>query len=252
MRKSGKMKNWGFDIVHFDKSVRPQDDFFQFANGGWLKKNPIQPDESRWGSFSELAKKSRESLYEILLGIAKKKTVHGSNLQKLRDYYLSGMNVKKLAKESAKPLFPFFVMIDQAQTKDEIIRLSASLRKIDVRPLWAIGVDQDMKDKNIMRLYFEQGGIGLPDRDYYLKIDKKLVGIRKEYLKYMERMLNPALGKGFPVKNICSSIMIMETKLAGASMTQVERRDYEKQYNKMSLAGLKRLAPVIDWKAYFN
>jgi len=252
MRKSGKMKNWGFDIVHFDKSVRPQDDFFQFANGGWLKKNPIPPDESRWGSFSELAKKSRESLYEILLGIAKKKTVHGSNLQKLRDYYLSGMNVKKLAKESAKPLFPFFVMIDQAQTKDEIIRLSASLRKIDVRPLWAIGVDQDMKDKNIMRLYFEQGGIGLPDRDYYLKTDKKSVTIRKAYLKYMENMLRIVLGKKAQIKNISASVMSMETRMASASMTQVERRDYEKQYNKMPLSGLARLAPQVKWQEYFK
>ncbi|MDP2668409.1 MAG: M13 family metallopeptidase [bacterium] len=252
MRKSEKLKNWGVDVANLDRRVRPQDDFFRFANGGWLKKNPIPLDESRWGSFSELAKKSRESLYEILREVAKKKTVHGSNLQKLRDYYLSGMNVKKLAKDGVKPLYPFFEMIDKIQIKDDIIRLSASLQKIGARPLWTISVDQDMKDKNIMRLYFEQGGIGLPDRDYYLKTDKKSVTIRKAYLKYMERMLRIALGQKAQVKNISVSVMSMETRMAVASMTQVERRDYEKQYNKMSLSVLTRLAPQIKWKKYFE
>ncbi len=246
-----KHKNWGFDVRNLDKSVRPQDDFFQFANGGWFKKNAIPEEESRWGSFDVLRKSSVTALHSIMKDVAKKKAGHGSNLQKLRDFYLSGMDGAKLKKDGPKPLLKYFDMIDAANNKDDIVLHSAKLRGLGVRPLWSVGVGQDMKNKNIMRLYFEQGGIGLPDRDYYLKLDKKSVHIRAEYLKFMERMLKLSMGKDIPVKKICASIMGMETRMAEASMTRVERRDYEKQYNKMPVSGLSSLAPQIKWKDYF-
>jgi len=98
MPRSAESKNWGFDVKNLDKSVRPQNDFFRFANGGWLKKNPIPHDESNWGSFYLLRKASDEALSNILEGSKRKNAAHGSNLRKVRDYYLSAMNEKKLNK----------------------------------------------------------------------------------------------------------------------------------------------------------
>ncbi|MDO8523355.1 MAG: M13 family metallopeptidase [bacterium] len=246
-----KKASWGFDVANLDRRVRPQDDFFRYANGGWLKKNKIPPDESRWGSFYVLRKKSSEALHEILRDSVHKKVALGSNLQKVRDFYLSGMNQKKLTKDGTGPLNRFFEMIDAAASPDDIISLSAYFRTIGVNALWGVGADQDMKDKSVVRLYINQGGLGLPDRDYYLKMDNVSVRIRKKYVGYIENMHKLA-GFKTNLKKTVDTIMSIETSLARASMTQVELRDYEKQYNKISLSGLKHITPAIDWKKYFE
>lgn len=243
---------WGFDVANLDRKVRPQDDFFQFANGGWLKKNSIPHDESRWGSFDELRVSSIEALHGILKEVAKKKAKKGSELQKLRDLYLSGMDTKKLNKDGTKPLEPFFEIIDGAKDNNEITGIAGYLRSSGVSALWTFGADQDLKDRKIMRLYIEQGGLGLPDRDYYLKTDKKSIEIRRRYTQYISKIMSLALGKKFETKNEALAIIKIETRLARASMTRVERRDWDKQYNKMRLQGLLRLAPNIRWKEYFK
>jgi len=247
-----KSKNWGFDIKNLDRSARPQDDFFRYANGGWLKKNPIPHDESNWGSFYLLRKASDEALRNILEDSKRKKAAHGSNLRKVRDYYLSAMNEKKLNKEGAGPLHKFFDIIDNIKNSDDIVALSAYFRRIGVSSLWRIDANQDMKDRSIVVLYLEQGGLGLPDRDYYLKTDKKSEEIRQKYTTHIKKMHKLIFGQNFNPKKTASAIMNIETRFAKASMTMVERRDYEKQYNKMRLAGLRRLAPNIDWIKYFS
>ena len=252
MPRSAESKNWGFDVKNLDKSVRPQNDFFRFANGGWLKKNPIPHDESNWGSFYLLRKASDEALSNILEGSKRKNAAHGSNLRKVRDYYLSAMNEKKLNKEGAEPLHKFFDMIDNLKNSDDVVALSAYFRRIGISSLWRVDADQDMKDKSIVALYLEQSGLGLPDRDYYLKTDTKSKEIRQKYVAHIDKMHKIVFGRNRNPEKASFTIMNIETRLAEASMTMVERRDYEKQYNKMRLAGLRRLAPNIDWVKYFS
>lgn len=246
------MKNWGFDTKNLDRRVRPQDDFFQFANGGWLKKNPIPHDESKWGSFYLLRKASDEALHDILEGSKQRNASQGSNLQKVRDYYLCATDEKRLNREGAKPLNKFFEMIDKLKNTDDIVALSAYFRRVGISSLWDVEADQDMKDKNIVALYLSQGGLGLPDRDYYLKTDTKSIEIRQKYVVHIKKIHKLVFGQSAHAKKFSAAIMDIETRLAEASMTMVERRDYEKQYNKMRVSGLRRLAPNIGWEKYFS
>lgn len=247
-----KNKSWGFDVSNLDRKIRPQDDFFQYANGGWLKKNPIPHDESKWGSFYLLRKASDEALHDILEGSKHRNAPQGSNLQKVRDYYLSATDEKKLNKEGAKPLNKFFDMIDNLKNTDDIVELCAYFRRVGISSLWDVEADQDMKDKNIVVLYLAQGGLGLPDRDYYLKTDAKSEEIRRQYTAHIKKMHKLVFGRNANPEKISAAIINIETRLAEASMTMVERRDYEKQYNKMRVSGLRRLAPNVDWTRYFS
>src|SRR3989338_11053133 len=213
MLKSVKSKSWGFDIANLDKSTRPQDDFFRYANGGWIKKNPIPHDESNWGSFYLLRKASDEALRNILEDSKRKKAAHGSNLRKVRDFYLSAMSEKKLNKEGARPLNKFFDMIDNLKNSNDVVALSAYFRRIGVSSLWRIDADQDMKDRNIVALYLEQSGLGLPDRDYYLKTDAKSVEIRQKYTAHIKKMHKLIFGRNFNPKKTASAIMNIETRL---------------------------------------
>ena len=245
-----KKKSWGFDMKNLDRSARPQDDFFQFANGGWLKKNPIPHDESRWNTFSVLRKKNTLAIRSILESAKKQKPRTGSNLQKIRDYYISGMNVARRNQEGIKSLRPYLETVETIKTKGGVVRLAGMLQLNGIGSLWRSGTDQDMKNKNVVRLYLEQGGLGLPDRDYYLKTDKRSGEIRKKYLAYIEK-LHKLVFKKYE-KGFANKVMKIETGLAKASMTRVELRDLEKQYNKTTFNGLLKKYPAIDWNAYFS
>src|SRR3989338_3357461 len=213
MSRSAESKNWGFDVANLDKSVKPADDFFQFANGGWLEKNPIPHDESQWGSFYLLRKASDEALRNILEGSKRKNAAHGSNLQKVRDYYLSAVDEKKLNKDGAGPLQKFFDMVNNLENTDDVVALSAHFRRAGISSLWRVDADQDMKDRNIVALYLEQSGLGLPERDYYLKTDAKSVEIRQKYTAHIKKMHKLIFGRNFNPKKTASAIMNIETRL---------------------------------------
>jgi putative endopeptidase len=232
--------------------IKPGDDFFNYVNAKWIAQNPIPPEESRWGLFFVLRRETEQQLKEILEEISKKPDGElDPTGRKVRDFYRTGMDAESLARKSGgndAPLRPLLDKIAQVKRPEELSGLIGTLHRSGIHAFWGPGVDQDLKASEIMALYLSQGGLGLPDRDYYLNDDEKSKAIREGYMKFAEGMITatPSVAGIAP-----AAIMDIETKLAAASMTRVELRDIEKQYNKMAPDELAKIAPAIDWDAYW-
>lgn len=252
-QKSPKKKGWGFDLRNLDTSIRPMDDFYHYSNGGWIKRNVIPPTEARWGSFDILRRENRKKLKAIVEEVSKKKNLtQGSEEQMVRDAYLSGMNEAKREKDGTKPLEEIFQKIERVKNADELVSLAAWLHRTGFNPLWGAYVDRDERKNDVNILYFGQSGLSLPDRDYYLKDDAESKRVRDAYAKYAVNMFRLGGWDQKAAKAAFESVMNIETELAKASMTRVERRDVEKQYNKRTLAKLAKEAPGVDWAKYLR
>ncbi|MFI5260293.1 MAG: M13 family metallopeptidase [Candidatus Paceibacteria bacterium] len=245
-------KGWGFDVRDIDKTVRPQDDFFHYASGGWMKKNPIPKTESRWGSFTELRHTTDKQLNVLLKKIVDAKSAKaGSPEQMIRDLYSSGMDLKTRRAKGISPLAPFMKRIENIKTPEDIVRTAAHLERIGSGGIWGSGIDQDMKNSEKYILYLGQGGLGMPDRDYYLKDDEESKRVRSAYEKHLVRLLELA-GRKATAKDEAALVLKIETSLAKISMKKEDLRDVDKTYHKKSLPQLKKLASSIDWKEYFK
>jgi putative endopeptidase len=233
-------------------NIKPTDDFFDFVNGEWIEKNPIPPEESRWGSFNILRVEVEKQLKEIFEKIAAADNASlDDNAKRVRDFYKTGMDVEKLGALKDVPLNDFFAMIDGIADLDGLVKLLGTFHRQGISVFWGCGVDQDAKNSDVMTLYIGQGGLSLPDRDYYLNDDEKSQTIRKNYFDYAGGMI--ALSEVLAAKKPAPQIFIdIETRLAKASMTRVELRDIEKQYNKMTPAELSAISPRINWAKYFE
>jgi len=251
------------DPENFDKTVRPADDFFQYANGGWMAKNPIPADEARWGSFDILRVQVEEQLHEILDGlISSGETM--DDRRRIRDFYATGMDVEKRNRAGLEPLAGLFARIDAIANGDDLASAIGYLHRQGVGAWWTPSSEQDEKHSEVVALHLYQGGLCLPDRDYYLNDDEKSKTIRADYLKYMKSMLvRLGIVDAANAQNLikvpdaatvaaADAIMAIETDLARASMTRVELRDVEKMYNKMSAAKLAAVTPRIAWAKYFE
>lgn len=241
----------GLHLDWLDRSVNPAQNFFEFANGGWQKKNPIPPAYSRWGTFNILQIQNQETIREILEQAAKAHAKPGSTEQKVGDFYASGMNEALIDKEGAKPLAPEFRRIAAIRNFKDLQREVAHLQMIGVDALFNFGQMQDFKDSSKVIGAAFQGGLGLPDRDYYLKDDPKFKQIRAEYQAHIARMfelLGDAKGKAAAE---AKAVMALETRLAQASMSRVEQRNPRAIYHVMNLVELDRTTPAFSWKAYF-
>ena len=233
-------------------NVRPQDDFFRFVNGKWIEENPIPPEESKWGSFYVFRVEVEKQLKAIFEEIAVKSDAElDDNARKVRDFYRTGMDEEKLDALKDAPLKDLFATIDGVTDVAGLPSLLGILHRQGIGAFWGCSVEQDLKNSEIMALYIGQGGLSLPDRDYYLNDDEKSRGIREKYLAYADRMI--ALSKNIAAYEPAPKIFIeIETRLAKASMTRVELRDIEKQYNKMTPVELSMIAPRVDWSKYFE
>ncbi len=231
-------------------TTRPQDDFFHFVNGVWLEETAIPSEESRWGSFHILRVEVEHQLKEILDELASMKYANlDERARKVRDFYKTGMDVARLEELKDAPLSDFFAAIDGVADVGGLSSLLGDLHRRGVSAFWGCSVEQDLKDSNMMAMYLNQDGLSLPDRDYYLNDDEKNREIQKKYSNYTETMfsLSDLLAAYKPNAQVFIDI---ETRLAKASMTRVELRDIEKQYNKMTLGELATISPLIDWKRY--
>jgi predicted metalloendopeptidase len=238
----------GIDTQYIDPSVRVQDDFFAYLNGKWLKTTDIPADRASWGAFMKL----REDTQPQLLGIieADQKDPHkkaGTDAQKIADLYASFMDEKKLETLGYKPLTGELARIRTLKDKKGVPGLIAHLSKIGVATPYGIGVSQDAKASTRYAVYIRQGGLGMPDRDYYLKADDvKLAATRAKYQTHVAKILQLAGDKDAEAK--ARAIVAFETGLAKAQWTKVELRDPNKNYNRMDVAQLTALTPGYDWK----
>jgi putative endopeptidase len=245
-------KGWGFDTRDIDTKVRPQDDFFHYASGAWMKKHPIPKTESTWGSFRMLRHTTDKQLHTLLKkAAAKTHAPKGSIEQMIRDLYASGMDLKTRRAKGLSPIAPLLKRVEDIETVQDIVRLAAHLERIGSGGIWGAGIDQDMKDSEQYIVYLGQGGLGMPDRDYYLKNDEESKRVRAAYEKHLIRLLELA-GRKATAKDEAALVLGMETALAKISMTKEDLRDVDKIYFKKSIPQLRKIAPEVDWSEYFK
>ena len=251
-----------FDTKNMDKSVKPGDDFFRYANGGWLKRTPIPPEYARWGSFNALIEENNDALHKIAEKAAKvaPKTedegkleeAGAADLQKVGDFYASGMNQKEINAARVKPLQDEFQRIEAMKDTDDLVKEIGHLHSIGVGGLFGFTSGNDDKNSSMVIAQAFQGGLGMPDRDYYTKDDDASKKLRDQYVAHVTKMFT-LLGdsKDVAAKN-AKTVMDIETSLAKAARTRVELRDPQKNYNKMQQAELQKLTPDFNWNEYFE
>jgi putative endopeptidase len=241
----------GIEVANFDKSVRPQDDFYRYVNGTWLKTAKIPADRGEYGAFVKLDEDSQARLRSIIEeSSAKPQKTAGSDEQKVGDLYASFMNEKKLDELGLKPLDAELARIDAVQNNDQLASLFAHLGLINVNTPLGTYVNQDDKEPTQYIVNFYQAGLGLPDRDFYLLDDPKFKEIRQKYLTHIEKMLTLAGDKSAAAE--AKQIMDLETALAKKYWTRVESRDADKTYNKYEVAKLKNITPAFNWDIFLK
>ncbi len=246
-------KKVGFDLKNLDRSASPTQNFYQFAIGGWLKNNPIPDDQTRWGAFTIIDEENNRQLKKIIDEVSKNKNwSRGSAEQKIGDFYATGMDSARVEKDGYKPILPDLKAIDALQTKKDFVKYLAELHLSGTGALFNFFVRDDAKKSSVMAPYLYQGGLGLPDVEYYTKDDNRSKEIREKYLQHVTNLFKLTDVDAGTASNYAQTILNIETQLAKASNTRLENRDPEKNYNKMTINNLKQIAGGFDWDLYFE
>ncbi|MFI5252751.1 MAG: M13 family metallopeptidase [Bacteroidota bacterium] len=241
------------DPANMDQNVKPTDDFYQFANGGWVKNNPIPPDQSSWGGFNELRDKNLYALRDILENAAKNPDApKGSNLQKVGDFYYSGMDSVAIEAQGSKPLDDEMNSITSMKNMMDLQKEIAHLQTMGLSVPFAFGSGQDFKKSTDVIVQFFQAGIGLPDRDYYTRTDDESKKLRDQYTEHVAKMFILLGDDDAIAKKEAATVMDFETQIANASMKNVDMRDPDKIYHKMTISELNDLTPDYLWSAFFT
>ena len=241
------------NLANLDSTVKPVDDFYKFVNGGWLARTEIPGDQGRWNSFNEVREATNETVLEVLEAAAKSdKYAAGTDQRKAADFYAVGMDSLLAEKAGIQPLQPYFDQIASIKSIQDLQKYLSDQQVYGGGSFFDFGILPDLKKSTIMAAYLSQGGLGLPDRDYYTKQDSRSKEIREKYLAHVARMLMMLGDDQESADAQANRIMALETRLAEASMTNVEQRNIPALYNKMSLSKLSEITPSINWKEYLT
>ncbi len=250
----------GIDPANLDPQAKACDDFYKFATGGWVAKHPIPPEQSRWGSFDELALRNQQNLRSILEAAAQfaaapkpaPETPEQAVERKLGVFFATAMDEKQAEELGAKPLAPYLEAVAAVKDLNGLAAEAAGLNRAGVRAFVSAGSQQDAKDAGKVIAAVFQGGLGMPDRDYYLKDDPKSKAIRDAYVLYMTKLFGLIGDAPEAAAANAQTVLRLETALAKASMSRIERRNPKATYHPMSPDELKALAPNFPWSSYFD
>jgi putative endopeptidase len=237
---------------NIDSSVSPSQDFFQYANGGWIKNNPIPNDQSSWGIGNLVIEENLKRLRGIAEKASSANGAEGTADQKIGNFWTTAMDSANVEAQGLKPLQPYLDEINKITDIKSLVATIASLKKIGSSTLFSDFVTQDDKNSDVMTYKLWQGGLGLPEREYYFKNDSATIAIRTAYVKYMAKMLTMAGDDSVQSAAAATNILNLETKLAQSSRRLEDLRDPVKNYNKMAIADLGKMSTVIDWTSFLG
>ena len=242
------------DMLHtdLDTTVSPGADFFEYGNGGWLKQNPIPGDLSSWGIGQLVNEENLKRLRELSENAAKANGKPGSTDQKIGDFWTTAMDSAKIESLGLKPLQPQFDKINAITDIKSLVNTIAEFKKLGSSTLFSDYTTQDDKNSEMMTFKLEQGGIGLPEREYYFKTDSATVNIRNKYVEYIAKVLTMSGDDPATANTAAKNILAMETKLAQASRKREDLRDPYKNYNKMAIKDLNTMSSAFDWSSYLT
>ncbi|MEI7736913.1 MAG: M13 family metallopeptidase N-terminal domain-containing protein, partial [Ferruginibacter sp.] len=238
--------------VNIDSTVKPGDDFFDYANGGWIKKNPIPGEQSSWGIGNLVMEENLKRLREISEKAAASKGAAGSNDQKIGDFWTMAMDSAKIEADGLKPIQPLLDKVNAITDIKSLISTISDLKKFGSSTLFGEGVSQDAKKSDVIAFTLWQGGISLGEREYYFKMDSATINIRNEYVKHIAKILTMSGEDASLAATAAKNILALETKLAMVSRKLEDLRDPYKNYNKMAIADLGKISGDIEWPAYLT
>lgn len=235
-----------------DLTVNPAENFYQYANGGWIKNNPLPSDRSRFGSFDALADRNEIQIKSIFSELSAQENEVGSVAQKIGDYYAIGMDSVKLNADGINPLKTELKNIEALKTKADVNAHLSYLHESGIGGLFNVFGMADSKNSEQVVTYMWQGGLGMPDRDYYTDDTERAENIRTAYVEHVKNMFMLLADDETNAQANAEKVMEMETRLAKVSMTRLDMRTPSNYYNKTDLSGLNEMAAAYDWKMYFD
>jgi putative endopeptidase len=241
-----------FDTSRMDRSADPCTDFYQFANGTWMKNTEIPSTESRWGTFNILYDNNLAMLRSVLENAAKSNAPKGSDAQLIGDFYTACMDEAAIDKAGTKPIEPFLDRINRMKGTDEIEKVLAELHEAGLPSVFGFGAGVDLKDSNTVLISAGQGGLSLPNRDYYTNTDAKSVETRGKFVEHVASMFKLLGDAPEAASANAAKVLDFQTRLAKASLTNVERRNPDNNYNKITVDAATKVTPNFSWAEYMQ